>query len=163
MVAFYARSFESYELLSDPSKVRWYATSIQKVGSDQYFTYPLEPCSKEDMAKFHPAVNKQTEDKVNALQAKKELFCLDWRALQFPLQDTWQSGNDYSAIDVALRPCATRVTLWDGSETGGDDSCTWDETEVKEYIGPTFDFVMYHNQMEFAPNEFGERRITKNS
>ena len=58
MVAFYARSFETYELLSDPSKVRWYATSIQKVGEDQYYTYPMEPCTKEDMAKFFPAVNK---------------------------------------------------------------------------------------------------------
>ena len=100
---------------------------------------------------------------MNAIQAKKELFCLDWGALKLPLQDTWQSGNDYSAIEVALRPCATRVTLWDGSETGGDDSCTWDEKEVKEYMSQTFNFMMYHNQQEFDPNEFGEGRIAKNS
>ena len=68
MIAFYAKSYTKNEMLSDPSKIRWYATNIIKIdGIETYPTYRLEPCSEEEFAKFYPPVNKQTEKTVKDL------------------------------------------------------------------------------------------------
>ena len=38
-------------------------------------------------------------------------------------------------MDVVLMPCATRITLFDGSMVGGEDSCIWDKDEFADYMG----------------------------
>ena len=43
-------------------------------------------------------------------------------------------------------PCASKVTLYDGSVVGGDESCVWDEKEVENYLGNAILFISYQNQ-----------------
>ena len=87
MVAFYAMAHETSEILSDPRKFRWYATFAEKKnGKEDFYAYQLEPCSEEEFARFYPPVSEQTKKKVEETQARKELFCIDWKALNFPLK-----------------------------------------------------------------------------
>ena len=44
-----------------------------------------------------------------------------------------------------LIPCASRITLYDGSEIGGDDDCVLDKGEIEKYMGTTFQFYVYYN------------------
>ena len=59
------------------------------------------------------------------------------------LYGTYNSGEAYSGIDVGLFPCASRITLFDGSELGADQSCEWNQTKVQEYLGRAFYMDVY--------------------
>ena len=75
-----------------------------------------------------------------------DLFCLDWKALNFNLYGDWQEAGDYNAVNIRLIPCATQFESYDGTILGGNDECVWDEKEVKDYIGESFRILVYHNQ-----------------
>ena len=77
------------------------------------------------------------------------------------LYGSYNTGKAYSAIDVKLVPCASRITLFDGSELGADQSCEWDQTKVQAYLGAYFDIIIYHNQAEFKQDAYGEDRIQR--
>ena len=62
---------------------------------------------------------------------------------------------------MRLVPCASRIPLFDGSELGADQSCEWDQTKVKEYLGASFDLIVYHNQAEFRQDAYGEDRVKR--
>ena len=64
---------------------------------------------------------------------------------------------------MRLVPCATQFEAHDGSLVGGDESCVWDEDEVKDYIGSAFSILVYHNQNEFREDKYGDYRVVKNS
>ena len=53
---------------------------------------------------------------------------------------------DFEAIEPQLLPCASRVTLFDGSVVGGEEDCVWDQTKMTDLIGDSFNFLIYHNQ-----------------
>ena len=71
------------------------------------------------------------------------MFCLHPEIKDIDLYGTWASGEAYSAIDVQLVPCASRIPLFDGSELGADQSCEWNQTKVQEYIGRAFYMDVY--------------------
>ena len=71
------------------------------------------------------------------------------------LYGSWTSGEAYSNLNVALVPCASRITLFDGSELGADQSCEWDQTKVQEYLGVWFNLDIYANQAEFRQDAYG--------
>ena len=77
------------------------------------------------------------------------------------LYGSWKSGEAYSAVDVQLVPCASRITLFDGSELGADESCEWDQMKVQAYLGAYFDIIVYHNQAEFKQDRYGVDRIQR--
>ena len=77
------------------------------------------------------------------------------------LYGTWTSGEAYSSIGVALVPCASRITLFDGSELGADQSCEWDHKKVQEYFGTYFFMDIYHKQAEFRQDAYGEDRVKR--
>ena len=35
--------------------------------------------------------------------------------------------------------------MFDGSLQGGDDDCVWDFEEVVNFVGSTYEFIIYHN------------------
>ena len=53
---------------------------------------------------------------------------------------------DFTAIDPMLIPCASRVTLFDGSVIGGEEDCVWEQNKMKEHLGDSFNMLFYHNQ-----------------
>ena len=73
-------------------------------------------------------------------------------------------GVDFAALDPMLVPCASRITLHDGREIGGDDDCIWDKQEVLDYIGKGYNLITYFNQMGYNEEEFDkDKRIKRNS
>ena len=64
----------------------------------------------------------------------------------FKVHGTEASGVDYAAIDPMIVPCASKITLHDGSVVGGDDSCVWDKQEVQNYMGDAFNMFSFVNQ-----------------
>ena len=65
------------------------------------------------------------------------------------LNGSWKTGFDFSALDVVLYPCASLIIGPDGTRYGADETCIWDEEEVKNYLSYTFEFIVLFNQMEF--------------
>ena len=89
------------------------------------------------------------------------MFCLHPEIKDTDLYGTWKSGEAFGAIDVALVPCASRITLFDGSELGADQSCEWDQTKVQEYLGAYFFMDVYYNKAEFRQDAYGEDRVKR--
>ena len=58
------------------------------------------------------------------------LMCLHPELRKFDLFGAQLTGNDYTAIDFMLVPCASRFVMFDGSEIGGEDFCVWDKDIV---------------------------------
>lgn len=106
----------------------------------------MHKCTNEEFNMFKPAKNEGTATKVNQFHADGHFFCNDWKAMRFALRGTETSGLEYTTFDPMLIPCASKVTLFDGSVIGGGDECVWDEKEVSEYMGTTFNMLAYHNQ-----------------
>ena len=53
---------------------------------------------------------------------------------------------DFTAIEPQLIPCASRVTLYDGSVVGGEEDCVQSLKEMEDHMGNAFNFLAYHNQ-----------------
>ena len=85
---------------------------------------------------------------------------MDWKTLEFDLTGTEQ-GVDFAALDPMLIPCASRITLFDGSVIGGDDECVWEQSKINEFMDGAFNFIAYYNQKEFVDAEFDEDNIIK--
>ena len=77
---------------------------------------------------------------------QQNLFCIHHKALEFEIFGTETTAVDFSVLDVMLVPCASRITFFDGSVIGGDDSCVWEEYDIEEYMGNSFDMFTYHSQ-----------------
>lgn len=72
------------------------------------------------------------------------------------------SGLDYTALDTMIIPCASKITLHDGSVVGGDESCVWDKKDVEAYMGTAFNIVSLQNQMKFQADNFGDETSIDN-
>ena len=56
-------------------------------------------------------------------------------------------------VEVMLIPCASIE----------EDSCIWEKDEVQEYLGPTWQMLVYHNQNSFKSENYSSERIEKKS
>ena len=63
----------------------------------------------------------------------------------FELYGSETTGLDFTALDAMIIPCASKVTLYDGSVVGGDEDCEWDIQKVKNYMGSAFNMLSYFN------------------
>ena len=63
-------------------------------------------------------------------------------------------GVDFTTLDPMIIPCASQVTLFDGSVVGADDDCVWDKDAVMNYMGSAFNLLSYYNQQEFKEHSF---------
>ena len=97
------------------------------------------------------------------LQAEGYFYCYDWRKAGFDLTGTWRNGQTFSALEVLLVPCSSRITLGDGRKVGGDENCFWDLDEYKEYFGQEFNTLVLYNQNKFVSSEYGKTRIEQTS
>lgn len=150
MLAVGAENFDNGEFLSDPRYVRWVMALWEKKDAKWNINwYEMHKCSDEEISKFKPAKDKPTAEKVKRLQDGKHLYCQDWKELEFELYGTETAGVDYTALDVMIVPCASKITLYDGSVVGGDEDCAWEKEDVQSYLGAAFNMLMYHNQNEF--------------
>ena len=93
------------------------------------------------------------------MQADGDLFCLDWTADEFQLHGSWYTGLDYAAVDIGLYPCGSLLQGRDGITHGAEEECEWDESKVRDYVGRTFELVIYYNLQEFDHQEFGLERV----
>ena len=64
-------------------------------------------------------------------------------------------------MDPTLTPCASEVTLHDGSIVGGRDECEWDKEEVMKKMGSAYNFMTYFNVEEFMKDQYGEDRVER--
>ena len=55
--------------------------------------------------------------------------------------------------------CGSRIDAYDGSVLGADESCEWDPQEIKDYLGTGFEFLIFHNQMEFDDQNYDEASV----
>ena len=88
---------------------------------------------------------KLIEQKVERLHADGDFFCPDWNARKFYLKGSEVSGSDFANFDAMIIPCASRITMFDGSVIGGDDDCIWDKDAVLDYMGSGFNLLSYYN------------------
>ena len=103
------------------------------------------------MARFYPP---EDPDKIESMQSGGHLFCIDWKAQQHKVYGSWRNpATDYSYVDVMLVPCATT----------GEESCEWDKTKVKEYLGSPWNMIVYHNQQKFEQSKFDDESIENKS
>ena len=111
MMAFAVESYvDTRVLLNDPRYIRFYAQVMRsnaETGRDYSVHHMLHPCSSEEFHRFHPPINQATGDKMQRLQQNGQIFCLDWKALDYNLYGAWLENGDYQAVNVRLVPCAT--------------------------------------------------------
>ena len=86
----------------------------------------MHKCTDEEFAKFKGPETELEAKKVRRLQDDGGFYCLDWKALGLELYGSETLGIDFNALDLMIIPCASRITLHDGREIGGDDDCIWD-------------------------------------
>ena len=70
---------------------------------------------------------------------------MDWKATGFELHGTETSGMAFTALDPMIVPCASKITLYDGSVVGGEEDCEWDQQKVKNYMGSAFMMLSFYN------------------
>ena len=77
------------------------------------------------------------------------------------LYGSWRTDDSYTALELGIFPCASRIENYDGSVLGGHDDCEWNQRAVEEYLesGPTM--LILYNQVQFNERKFGEDRIVK--
>ena len=109
----------------------------------------MHKCSDDEFSRFYPPADEATEKKVKMMQAGGHLYCFDWKETNFDLFGSEASGLDFAAMDPTLIPCASEVTLHDGSIVGGEDECVWEKEEVMKKMGSAFNFMTYFNVEEF--------------
>ena len=81
--------------------------------------------------------------------------------MELSLHGSAKKGNSYNIIDVQMVACASRYTIFDGSELGADENCVWDKQDMLTYLGTSFYMKIYHNQQEFKQDAYGEDRIVQ--
>ena len=79
------------------------------------FQLKMHPCRDEELSRFYPPADKATETKVNRLKEAGNLFCIDWDQANKKLYGSEIQGLDFAVADPSIFPCASRVTLQDGS------------------------------------------------
>ena len=85
--------------------------------------YPLHACNQDEFGQFYPPKTGQISDEVIKLQADGNLFCLHPELRNFEFQGSSWAGNEYKLVEILMIPCASKITIHDGSEVGGDESC----------------------------------------
>ena len=135
MLAFAAENYDTGAPLSDPRYVRWVYGVADNAGNgtNNYF-YPLRKCTDDEFGRFDTPKDEVTATKVQHLQAGGNFFCLDLRKMDYDLRGSETSGTSFTALDPMLVPCASRITLFDGSVLGGHDDCVWDKDAVEKYM-----------------------------
>ena len=112
----------------DPAFVRWIAKTVEYKGDVRTeVLYPLHACNKDEFSQFYPPKTGQISDEVIKLQADGNLFCLHPELRNFEFQGSSWAGNEYKLVEILMIPCASKITIHDGSEVGGDESCEWDK------------------------------------
>ena len=111
--------------------------TVLKTDEEEINTYyPLHLCNDEDFGKFTPDPDALEATKVvEKHKARKNLFCLHPKLLDYHFYGSYVSGKDYTAIDVQIVSCASHYVLFDGTELAAGDDCIWDQQEVKENLG----------------------------
>ena len=79
------------------------------------------------------------------LQDGGHFYCIDFKALGFDIYGSEMSGVDFAALDVMLIPCASQVTLFDGSVIGGDENCIWDKRKMEIIMDMSYNLSIFHN------------------
>merc|ERR1711893_232773 len=52
-------------------------------------------------------------------------MCFDWKEKDWALFGSWHTRDDFTSIEFAYFPCASLITLYDGSTQGGHEGCVW--------------------------------------
>ena len=105
----------------------------------------MHKCNEREYERFNKVENFAFNKKQKRLRDEGAFYCIDERALGFDLHGTEDTGVDFTALEIVLMPCASRVTLFDGSIVGGDDNCIWDQDEMINYVGRTVNLLGFHN------------------
>ena len=99
-------------MLSDSKYIRYYAelnkydaAQDKRIGKHVL----LHKCTKEDFKRFYPPKSQEIADKTKRLQEDGDIFCLDWKALDFGLSGNWDKPGDYSWVNIKLIPCAVQI------------------------------------------------------
>ena len=77
------------------------------------------------------------------------MYCLPQEVKSKSLFGSFKSGEDYFGLDIMLLPCASRVTIYDGTVHGAEDECVWEQALVEDKIGKSIELVVYFNSEEF--------------
>ena len=65
-------------------------------------------------------------------------------------------------IEFYLLPCNYQHTYYGYTGDSVADECNWDQKKQQEYLGP-LEVIMYFNEESYVQNEFGEKRIQRES
>ena len=116
MIAFSAENYVTSAPLSDPRYYRWILSVDEKKGEDFFNRkFLMHKCTEEDFSRFNPPADEATKEKVESLMAGGHMFCFDWKKIRFDLFGAESSGLDFTALDPSFIPCASRITLYDGT------------------------------------------------
>ena len=96
MVAIALADYSSARPLTDPRFVRFYLRHRGRIEDESVtVNFPLSLCQQDDINRFYPPANVDTENKVNKLIDDKNLFCIDRRHFDYEIFGTWKTGGDY--------------------------------------------------------------------
>ena len=134
----------------DSRYTRWIAEGWEyKVREDEYkITRTLmHPCTADDLSNFYTPDSAETAQKFSKFVLDGNLFCLSKKAREFEIFGSYYQPHDYNGFFIKQIPCATLVTLYDGSEVGGpDEDCVLDQQQVKAHLGNNnFQMQLYFN------------------
>ena len=80
------------------------------------------------------------------------------------LYGSWRTDDSYTALELGIFPCASRIENYDGSSvSGGHDDCEWNQRSVEEYLELAPSMLILYNQVEFNDRKFGDERVVKKS
>ena len=131
MMAFTAENFDTSAPISDARYVKWVTALWKRVNGEWDLKwYPMHKCRDAEFSRFKESKTEQIATKVRKFQTGGHFFCLDFKALGFELYGAEKDGVDFTALDPMLLPCASRITLFDGSEIGAEENCVWNQTEM---------------------------------
>ena len=163
MMAFALEDGWSLNPLYDPSFIRFYAIrSKMQDGVWMDKIYNLKQCTEEEFSKFYEYENRQTQTLVENLRSANQFFCIDMRAMGIEFFGSWQNDINLEGIAFFLAPCASRITLFDGSTSGAEETCIWDQQKVEAKY-KAYNMVIYRNVNEFQQDNFGEDIFVKKS
>ena len=146
MLAVAAENYITGAPLTDPRYIQWLTGIWTRIEDELVIEwYPMHKCNEREYERFNKVDNFANNRKKERLRNEDALYCIDERALAFDLYGAEEKVGDFVALDTVLMPCASRVTLFDGSVVGGDDSCIWDQDEMTNYMGRNFYLMGFHN------------------
>lgn len=86
------------------------------------------------------------------------MYCLDWN------QDIKIFGSEkdqkYQRLEIVMVPCNYVHSYLGYDKDTVTDGCIADLDKQIEYLGP-LDFMLYHTEEIFKPDEYGERQIVR--